>query len=106
MTLTKLKIEQATFKDLSSSKDEAAPGEEVELQVTAENLPSGQKVQFELRDSAGFLGTLEPTASGTTYKKKWNVPNGPGDFWIKYAAVLRETPSPKNGHLTIVRRLP
>jgi hypothetical protein len=100
---TKVKVQPISLKDPAWSVATAKPGDSVELSVTAAKpLDAGQSVEFQIRDVSGGLVEVlkKPTASGNVYKAKWVVPNFPGTATLMFDAVLRETPTPKNGHIT------
>ncbi len=102
---------QAIFKDPKWSVAEAKPGDEVELQVTAQDLLPGQTVHFEVRNEARELLAVfkadEALKTASAQKRKWTVPNvlRTGDSKYHFNALLREKPTVANGHLTVVERL-
>jgi hypothetical protein len=98
---TKIKLKPSALSDPSWSVATAKPGDTVELAVTAKGLQAGQSIEFSVRNDHGPLTTLtKPTATGDRYKASWVVPNTFGVSDLVFDALLRETPSPKNGHVT------
>lgn len=99
---TKVKVKPIGLEDPKWSVAQAKPGDEVELSVTAKALGMGQSVEFLIRDERGGLVDIvrKPTAAGDVQKAKWVAPNSAGTVKLTFDAVLRETPSPKNGHIT------
>jgi hypothetical protein len=85
----------------------ATPGEEVELSVSATDC-DGMEVWFEIRNAAGHrLAFLK--ADGT-WKQKWTAPMN-ADLTAdgtKYSflAILRQKPTPANGHLAVIQTRP
>src|ERR1051325_8433910 len=82
------------------------PGDEVEMSVTATNA-DGLEVWFEIRNVAGHvMGLLKADGS---WKKKWAPPMTPdisiGGTKYTFFAILRQKPTPANGHLAVVQRL-
>lgn len=92
-----------TFKEPKWSKASAKAGDEVELQVTTQDLLPGQSVHFEVRDSSDQV--LADLKGDKSAKVKWVAPNSPEDMKYHFFAVLREKPGPQNGHLSILEQL-
>ncbi|MFO0762534.1 MAG: hypothetical protein U0359_39205 [Byssovorax sp.] len=98
---TKVKLKPLNLTDPQWDKAEAKPGDEVELSVTAKGLEAGQTVEIRIRDKNGNMAILTKlTASGDQQKVKWVVPNTFDDGDLVFDAILREKPTPKNGHVT------
>ncbi|MEP7123554.1 MAG: hypothetical protein ABJE95_21680 [Byssovorax sp.] len=97
---TKVKLAPLDLENPGWSVAEAKPGDQVELTVTAKALVAGQTVEFQVRDDHTMIAVVKPTAAGDKQKAKWIVPNFPGETKLTFDAVIRETPSPKNGHIT------
>jgi hypothetical protein len=102
---TKVNVKPYTFEKPAWSVAEAAPGAEVELRVTAKDLDAGLEVFFEISGENGQIDLLKGAAEGDLYKVKWTAPNPPATVNYTFDAVLRQTPSPKNGQLTVRRRI-
>lgn len=103
----KVKIEAVGLTNPTWSVAEAAPGDEVELSVTTRPLTAGQSVELQISHDDQLIAVLTKlTASGAQQKVKWMVPSFPGTAKLTFAAVLREAPSPANGHVTSRGRVP
>jgi hypothetical protein len=98
----KVKVDVVGLEDPKWSVAAAKPGEEVELSVKTKPLKSGQSVEFRIRDETGGLIEVlkKASASGDRQTAKWVAPSAPGTLKLKFDAVMREPPSPKNGHVT------
>ena len=97
----KVKVDAAGLTNPTWSVAEAAPGQEVELSVTTKPLTAGQSVEIQISNDDTVIEVLTKlTASGAQQKVKWIVPSFPGTARLTFAAILREAPSPANGHVT------
>ena len=102
MTTIQLK-KNPIFEKPQWSKGQALSGEEVELQVNAQDLLPDQSVHFEIRDAANQIVAV--VAADGSQKQKWLAANPPAAMKFSFYALLREKPSPKNGHTAVVQRL-
>jgi len=102
---TTVSIKPLIFQAPAWSVATARPGDEVSLQVEAKNLETGLTVSFEIAGDSGRVDVIPGTADGTLFKAKWTAPNPAGTVSFTFDAVLRQTPTPANGQLTVRRRL-
>ena len=101
MATIKVKVDVVGLDDPKWSVAAAKPGEEVELSVKTKPLKAGQSVEFRIRDeTGGLIDVLKASAAGDRQTATWVAPSAPGTLKLKFDAVLREPPSPKNGHVT------
>jgi hypothetical protein len=97
----KVKVDTVGLTDPTWSIAKAAPGDEVELSVTTKALAPGQSVELQISHDDALIAVLTKlTVSGTKRTAKWIVPAFPGAAKLTFTAVLREPPTPANGHVT------
>jgi hypothetical protein len=97
----KVKVDAAGLTNPIWSVAKAAPGDEVELSVTTKPLTAGQSVEIQISNDDALIAALTKlTVAGTKRTAKWLVPSFPGSARLTFTAVLREAPTPANGHVT------
>jgi hypothetical protein len=98
---TKIKLKGPGLSDPQWSSATAKPGEQVDLVVTAKGLTADQSVELRVYDGGVRIETLgKLTVNGDQQKASWPVPNTFGVKDLVFEAILRDKPSPKNGHVT------
>ena len=102
---TTVTVKPLAFEDPAWAVAQAKPGEDVGLSVTARNLEAGLEVWFEISGPGGKIDVVKGKVEGEQGKATWKAPNPAGTAQFKFDAVLRQIPTPANGHLTVRRRL-
>lgn len=102
---TTVTVKPLAFEDPAWAVAQAKPGEDVGLSVTARNLEAGLEVWFEISGPGGKIDVVKGKVEDEQGKATWKAPNPAGTAQFKFDAVLRQIPTPANGHLTVRRRL-
>ncbi len=97
----KVKVDAAGLTNPTWSVAKAGQGDEVELSVTTKPLTAGQSVELQISHDGALIAVLTKlTVAGAKRTAKWLVPSFPGSARLTFTAVLREAPTPANGHVT------
>lgn len=85
------------------SEAKASPGQDIGLEVTATDIEADQSVWFAVRRGDVLLAMLPAEADGDTHKATWTVLNTGGPAMLAFDALLRQKPTPANGHRTVAK---
>src|ERR1035441_314548 len=101
--MAKLTVELAPFQKPEWSTTPLKPGEEITLKTEAPKIKAGQYIEFRILYGTDVVDVVKGADAQQT--AKWKVPNLPHSPKLKFDALLREKPGPKNGFTAVAGKL-
>ncbi len=101
--MAKLTVETSPFQNPAWSSATLNPGTEATLKVDAPKIKAGQNIEFRIFNGAELIEVV--SGADAQQSAKWKVPNLPDRPKLKFDAVLKEKPGPKNGFNAVLRKL-
>jgi hypothetical protein len=101
--MAKLTIQTAPFQNAVWSSATLDPGTEATLKVDAPKIRAGQNIDFRIFSGNDLIDVI--SGADAQQSVKWKVPNLPHQPTLKFDAVLREKPGPKNGFTAVIGKL-
>jgi hypothetical protein len=103
LRMAKIVVETAPFKNPKWSAAKLKPGDKAKLTVEAPKIKASQRVEFQIRSDTGLVHTVSSKEGSA--EAEWVVPNLPHKPKLKFDALLKEKPSPANGHRAVLDKV-
>jgi hypothetical protein len=101
--MAKLTVDLGPFRNPEWSAATLKPGEEATLKTEAPKIKAGQYIEFRIWSGTDLVDVVEGADAQST--AKWKVPNLPHRPTLKFDALLKEKPAPKNGFTAVIGKL-
>jgi hypothetical protein len=101
--MAKLTVDLAPFTDPEWSTTPLKPGEEVTLKTKAPKIKAGQYIEFRIWSGTDLIDAVKGEDAQQT--AKWKIPNLPHQPTLKFDALLKEKPAPKNGFAAVIAKV-
>ncbi len=97
--MSEITVEATVFQNPTWSVGAANPNDTVTLRVEAPGLTAEQVIIFRIHQADRIFDVLQAASGATT--AEWSALNFSDNTELQFDAILRETPSPANGHQTV-----